>query len=85
LKDDLKRIQQDVAQATQEDAKYSSGLIKALLGVRLEILKPNAALVEQRIHAIEGGARQNVVVNTTKPTPSCDLDPEIQGLLGLCP
>lgn len=70
LKDDLKRIQQEIDQAVQEDARYSGGLIKALLGVRVEILKTNAALVEQRIHTLEGGARQNVVVNVTKPDPA---------------
>jgi hypothetical protein len=70
LKDDLKRIQQEIDQAVQEDAKYSGGLIKALIGVRVEILKTNAALVEQRIHTLEGGARQSVVVNVTKPDPT---------------
>lgn len=70
LKDDLKRIQQEIDQAVQEDANYSGGLIKALIGVRVEILKTNAALVEQRVHALEGGARQSVVVNVTKPDPA---------------
>lgn len=70
LKDDLRRIQQEIDQAVQEDAKYSGGLIKALIGVRVEILKTNAALVEQRIHTLEGGARQSVVVNVTKPDPA---------------
>lgn len=69
LKHDLKRIQQEIDQAAQEDAKYSGGLIKALIGVRVEILKTNAALVEQRIHTLEGGARRSVVVNVTKPDP----------------
>jgi vacuolar-type H+-ATPase subunit E/Vma4 len=29
-------------------------------------LKTNAALIEQRIHTAEGGARQNLVVNVSK-------------------
>jgi hypothetical protein len=49
LKDDLSRVNKEIEQATQEDAKYSGGLIKSLIAVRLEILKTNAALIEQRI------------------------------------
>lgn len=67
LRDDLSRVQKEIEQATQEDAKYSGGLIKALIGVRLEVLRISAALVEQRIHALEGAARENVVVNISKP------------------
>jgi hypothetical protein len=69
VKEDLKRTNKEVDQATQDDAKYSGGLIKALIGVRIQILKTNAALLEQRIHALEGGARQKVVVNVTKTDP----------------
>jgi hypothetical protein len=67
LKEDLSRVNKQIDEATQEDAKYSGGLIKALIAVRLEILKTNAALVEQRIHALEGGAPENVVANVSKP------------------
>lgn len=67
LKDDLTRVNKDIEQAIQEDANYSGGLIKSLIAVRLEILRTNAALIEQRIHALEGGTRQNVVVNVSKP------------------
>jgi hypothetical protein len=67
LKDDLSRVNKEIDQATQEDAKYTGGLIKSLIAVRLEILKTNAALIEQRIHALEGGARENVVTNVSKP------------------
>jgi hypothetical protein len=67
LKDDLGRVNKEIEQATQDDAKYSGGLIKSLIAVRLEVLKTNAALIEQRIHALEGGARQNIVVNASKP------------------
>ena len=70
LRDDLKRVQQEVDQATKEDATYSGGLIKAFIAVRLEVLKTNAALIEQRVHAIEGGARTTVVVNVSKADPA---------------
>lgn len=80
LKQDLGRIRQEVEQATKEDAAYSGGLIKALIGVRLEILKTNAALVEQRIHALEAGSRITVVVNATKtdPTRAAEFAKEIE-------
>ena len=67
LKVDLGRVNKDTEQAIQDDARFSGGLIKSLIAVRLELLKANAALIEQRIHALEGGARQSVVVNVSKP------------------
>lgn len=70
LRDELGRVNKQIDQATQEDAKYAGGLIKSLIAVRLEVLKTNAALIEQRIHALEGGARLTVVVNSSKPDPA---------------
>lgn len=70
LQEDLKRVRQEIDQATKEDATYNGGLIKALIAVRLEILKTNAALIEQRVHALEGGAKSAIVVNITKADPS---------------
>jgi len=69
LKGDLSRIRQEIADAQNDDARYSGGLIKALIAIRLEVLRTNAALVEQRIHTIEAGVRSTLVVNTTKPDP----------------
>jgi hypothetical protein len=70
LKQDLDRIRQEIERGTQDDAAYSGGLIKTLIGMRLEVLKTNEALVQQRIHALESGARITVVVNATKPDPT---------------
>lgn len=80
LKQDLGRIQGEIDEATAEDAKYAGGLIKSLIAVRLEILKTNSALVEQRIHSLETGSRVNVVVNTTKRDPerAAELAKEIE-------
>ena len=80
LKQDLGRIRQEVEQATNDDAAYSGGLIKALIGVRLELLKTNEALVEQRIHALEAGARITVVVNAVKTDPirAAELAKEVE-------
>jgi hypothetical protein len=66
LKQDLGRIRQEIEHATKDDAAYSGGLIKVLIGVRLEVLKTNEALVEQRIHALEAGTRITIVANATK-------------------
>ena len=80
LKQDLGRTRQEIEQATRDDAAYSGGLIKSLIAVRLEVLKTNEALVEQRIHALEAGARVTVVVNVTKPDPlrAAELEKEIE-------
>jgi hypothetical protein len=60
-------IQAEITAATAEDSKYDGGLIKALLAVRLETLKTNTALIQQRIHALEGRAVSQVVHSTAKP------------------
>jgi hypothetical protein len=38
LQGDLKRIRQEVVHTQQEYARYSGGLIKTLIGIRLEVL-----------------------------------------------
>ncbi len=80
LKQDLQKVQKEIEQAKKEDAAYRGGLIKALITMRVEILKTNEALIEQRIHALEGGARTNIVVNVAKsdPTKAADLAKEIE-------
>jgi len=70
LKRELAQVEGEVSQATAEDAEYSGGLIKALIGVRLQVLKTNQALLQQRIHSIESGAKVTIVLTSTK------LDPE---------
>jgi hypothetical protein len=52
-----------------QDARYSGGLIKALIALRLEILKTNEALIQQRIHAIESRAKITVETVATKADP----------------
>jgi hypothetical protein len=80
LKQDLDQTRQEIEHATKDDATYSGGLIKTLIGLRLEVLKTNEVLVEQRIHALESGARITVVVNVTKPdsTKATELAKEIE-------
>lgn len=67
LKRNLDQVRKDIMGGVKEDALYSGGLIKTLIGVRLEILKTNEALIEQRIHVLESGAPITLVVNATIP------------------
>ena len=80
LKGDLEGIRRDIDDAQKQDQRYTGGLIKSRIAVRLELLKTNAALVEQRIHTIEGGTRTTVVVNVVKTDPSraAELAKEIE-------
>ena len=80
LKGDLERVRKDIDEAEKQDQRYTGGLIKSLIAVRLELLKTNAALVEQRIHTIEGGTKTTVVVNVIKADPSraAELAKEIE-------
>ncbi len=61
------RINESVNSAKEEDKKLSGGLIKALIGARLELLKINSALIQQRINAIESGAKIYIKLYETEP------------------
>ena len=67
LRTELDTTKKEVAQAEAKYSQYTGGAIKALATVRLEILKTNEALIQQRIQAIESGAKITVQINTTKP------------------
>ena len=69
LKEELARAQTQIAAAEQDDQSYSSGLIKTLIALRLEILRTNHALIQQRIHALESGAEIDIVVTGSEPDP----------------
>lgn len=62
-------VQQEVASAQQEYDQLSGGLVKALIAMRMEVLKTNEALLTQRVNAIESGAKITVVVTATKDDP----------------
>ena len=70
LKQELATVRQDIHDAEKENIAYGGGLIKSLIAVRLEVLKTNEALVEQRIDALEGGARITLVLNASTPDPT---------------
>ena len=67
LKTDLEAIKKEVSAAEEQNAQYSGGIVNALLTLRLEILKTNEALIQQRIHAIESGAKVTIETVATKP------------------
>lgn len=62
-------VQAEIATASRDDAKYAGGLIKSLIAVRLEVLKTTDALLQQRIHALEGNATTETVVKQSASDP----------------
>jgi GTPase SAR1 family protein len=70
LRTELEATKKEVSAAEVQNAQYSGGLVKALIAVRLEVLKTNEALIQQRIHAIESGAKVSIQTVGTK----IDLD-----------
>lgn len=69
LRTELEVTRKEVAAAEAQNAQYSGGLVKALSGVRLEILKTNEALIQQRIHSIESGAKVTIQTIASKIDP----------------
>lgn len=62
-------LQKDIAVGEVETAKYPGGLLGLLIKSRLEIQKTNSALLQQRIHAIESGAKLKVEVHASSADP----------------
>lgn len=56
LRAELAATDDEISAAAKDDASLSGGLVKALIRTRLEILKTNKALIQQRIHATEARA-----------------------------
>lgn len=67
LRTELDTTKKEVVETEEKYSQYTGGAIKALATVRLEILKTNEALLQQRIQAIESGAKITVQVNATTP------------------
>jgi hypothetical protein len=57
LRKEVERTTQSLREAKQEDDKYSGGLIKSQIQLRMEIMRNTIALLEHRIRALETGAR----------------------------
>lgn len=69
LRSELDATKKEVVAATNKDAQYSGGVIKAFTTLRVEILKTNEALLQQRIQAIESGAKITIQPSVTAPDP----------------
>ncbi len=69
LRSELSATSTSISNAEKEDANITGGLVKALITTRLEILKTNKALIEQRILAIESGSPITVSTSSYKPDP----------------
>ncbi|STU98079.1 Uncharacterised protein [Klebsiella pneumoniae subsp. pneumoniae] len=69
LRSELAQTEKEIAEATALQEQYSGGLIKNLTVARLEVLGTNKALLEQRINAIESGAKIEVSISSVKPNP----------------
>ena len=69
LRNEQLSISESIKQANEEDNKLSGGLIKVLIGARLELLKINSALIQQRINAIESGAKIKIKLYEAKSDP----------------
>jgi hypothetical protein len=67
LRVELDATKKEVAAAEARDAQYVGGLVKAFTTLRVEILKTNEALLQQRILAIESGAKISIQTNATSP------------------
>jgi hypothetical protein len=67
LRVEQSQINETINQAREEDSKLSGGLIKALIEARLELLQINSALIQQRINALESGAKIKVKLYEAKP------------------
>jgi len=69
LRSELEGVRKEASAAEAQVVQYSGGLVKGLLQARLEILKTTEALIQQRIHAIEGRAPVSLQTLASKPDP----------------
>lgn len=76
------QVEKEIANANTEHDRFSGGLVKSLLHARLELLRTNSALIEQRIHALEAGVKIRIVIDGTKPdmNRTMELEKEVKAL-----
>ena len=67
LRGELASVKQEITEAEKKDSTLAGGLVKALVETRLEILKTTEALIQQRVQAIEAGAKIEVTIQGSKP------------------
>ena len=69
LRVELEATKKEVAVAEMKDVQYTGGAIKSFTTLRIEILKTNEALLQQRIQSIESGAKITIQTGATSPDP----------------
>lgn len=67
---ELTQTKQEITSAEQTAARYSGGILKVLASSRIEILKTNQALLEQRISAVSSGAPVKIETVASVPNDS---------------
>ena len=65
LREDVTRIETEISEALREDARYSGGLVKTLIGARLEILRQTLTMLQQRSLASDHGIQLEYSVDGT--------------------
>jgi len=82
LRRDQDRLERTIAEARLEHDKLSGGLLKSLMAARLELLRTNAALVQQRIHALESGAKITIALAGSAPNlaRAAELESDMRAL-----
>lgn len=82
LKDESSRINKEIQDAEAKDAALAGGLVKALIQARIELLKTNAELVRQRIHAAESGTKIKIRIEGIHPNPkrAAELKEEMESV-----
>jgi hypothetical protein len=66
---ELKQTDDEIAEAMSQDANLAGGLLKALVAVRLEILRVTRAAMRQRIMAEQSGSPLIIRIPATVPDP----------------
>ena len=69
LKQETARLDKDIAEAEAMAKQFPGGVVGGIVNARLELLRTNKALFEQRAAAIEFGAEIKQVVQATNPDP----------------
>jgi len=67
LEAELSQTKQSIDEAGKSASAYSGGLIKDLISTRVEILKINQALLEQRILAVQSQGSVKIETTASKP------------------
>ncbi|WP_272693971.1 hypothetical protein [Providencia sp. PROV036] len=78
LKSELAATEKSLSNAKLDQDKYAGGLIKALIQTRAEVLETNKALLQQRINAIESGAKIDIVIEGVQQNPELAKQLELE-------